>query len=195
MKKLFTGFALVVFAVSLASAQQASSDKSSSTAQPKKDASVSADTKAKATDVQKSGQPTYHSVMDRSKSDDQPEPLVVPAGTEIRVDMVSNKVVVPVRVGFTTAIPALSKVSVKIDRVYPPSAYDASGSLLNSATVRYAEYGVLTRVTVNGVTYEVESNSVPLGTPGSSAVTAGNSMPDSVHEVKFELSAPLSIPR
>src|SRR4051812_15482204 len=98
MKMLSTGFALVVFVVSLASAQQASSDKSS-TAQPKKDA-TSADTKAKATDMQKSGQPTYHSVMDRSKSDDQPEPLVVPAGTEIRVDMVSNKVVVPVRVGF-----------------------------------------------------------------------------------------------
>jgi len=58
-----------------------------------------------------------------------------------------------------------------------------------------AEYGILTGVTVNGVTYKVETDSVPLATPGSSAVSADNSMGNSPHDVKFVLSAPIEIPR
>jgi hypothetical protein len=80
--------------------------------------------------------------------------------TEIRVDLAEGKVAVPVRVGFATPIPALSKVSVKIDWVYAPAVYDANGNVLNNTNTRYAEYGVLTGVTVNGVTYKVESDSV-----------------------------------
>ena len=135
------------------------------------------------------------SVLDRPLGE-KPDPIVVPAGTEIRVDIVDGKVLVPVRVGFATPIPALSKAAVQIERVYRPPVYDASGAVRqDSAYSSYAEYAVLSTITVDGVTYRVESNSVPLASPGSSAVTPDNSMGSSVHDVKFVLSTPLAIKR
>jgi hypothetical protein len=177
----------ILFSASAFSQAQTSSSDKTSDAGQKSQAKNDSPAKAKSPDAAKP-----RSVMDRPLGE-KPEPLVVPAGTEVRVDLVDGKVVVPVRVGFATAIPALSKAVVKIDRVYGPTAYDANGNLLGNT--RYAEYGVLTAVTINGATYQVETNSVPLATPGSSAVSADNSMGDSVHEVKFVLSAPLSIAR
>lgn len=133
------------------------------------------------------------SVLDRPMGE-RPDPFIVPAGTEIRVDIVEGKVVVPVRVGFATPIPALSKAAVKINRVYPPT-YAESGAAQASVPVRYAEYGELTSVTIDGRTYAVQSDSVALGTPGSSVVTPGNSLGSSPHDVKFVLSVPLAIER
>ncbi len=133
------------------------------------------------------------SVLDRPLGE-KPAPMVVPAGTEIRVDIVDCKVALPVRIGFATAIPALSKVSVKINRVYSPGYVDASGTPVNGQS-RYAEYGELKSVTIDGKTYKVETDSVPLATPGSSAVTPDNSTGSSPHDVKFVLSAPLSLER
>ncbi len=132
------------------------------------------------------------SVLDRPLGE-KSDPIIVPAGTEIRVDIVEGKVVVPVRLGFATVIPALSKAAVKIDRVYP--ATYAEHGVPSSVPVRYAEYGELTSITIDGRTYSVKSDSVALGTPGSSAVTPDNSIGHSVHDVKFVLSAPLAIER
>ena len=185
---LFVACMLAVSTCSFAQTPQSTDNTDTSQKSQAKKAS-SADTKAKANGEAKSG---THSVMDHPLAE-KPDMIVVPAGTEIRVDMVDGKVTVPVRIGFSTPIPALSKTSVKVDRIYAPSAYDANGNLLNNG--RYAEYGVLTAVTVSGVTYKVETDSVPLATPGSSAVSADNTMGNSPHDVKFVLSAPLEIPR
>ncbi len=192
----FAASLLMVLVFTLAQAQQSSSDKASSDTSQKSQAKKdSADAKAKTDTAAKPTQADgQRSVMDRPM-DEKVEPIVVPAGTEIRVDIAEGKVAVPVRVGFSTPIPALSKVSVKIDRVYAPAVYDANGNVLNNSNTRYAEYGVLTGVTVNGVTYKVETDSVPLATPGSGAVTVDNSMGSSVHDVKFVLSAPIEIAR
>ena len=193
MKNFRVPFVACLLAVSVFSfAQTQQSTDKGDTSQKSEAKKNSADTKVKA--EAKSAQPGTHSVMDHPL-EEKADTIVVPAGTEIRVDMVEGKVTVPVRVGFSTPIPALSKASVKVDRVYPPSAYDANGNLLNNRNVRYAEYGILTGVTINGVTYKVETESVPLGTPGSSAVSADNTMGFSPHDVKFVLSAPIEIPR
>ncbi|HSS99821.1 MAG TPA: hypothetical protein VLK33_22455 [Terriglobales bacterium] len=194
MKNFMVSFAAGLLALSVSSfaqTQQSSSDKSATTekSQTKKDAS-STDTKAKANADAKPA----HSVMDHPLAA-KADVIVVPAGTEIRVDMVDGKVTVPVRVGFSTPIPALSKASVRVDRVYAPAVYDANGNLQNNTNARYAEYGVLTGITVSGTTYKVETDSVPLATPNSTAVSADNTMGNSPHDVKFVLSAPIEIPR
>ena len=48
--------------------------------------------------------------------------LIVPEGAQLKIDISEGKVVVPVRVGFATAIPALSKVryDIQADRVAVP---------------------------------------------------------------------------
>ena len=123
--------------------------------------------------------------------DSKVEPLVVPAGTEIRVDLVEGKVIVPVRVGFATPIPALSKIVVQVNRTYYPTG------LLNDRVgyVGYADYATLTAITVGGVTYPVESDAIPVASPGSSAVTLNNTLGSSPHDATFVLSGPIAIER
>jgi hypothetical protein len=121
------------------------------------------------------------------------EPLVVPAGTEIRVDLVEGKVIVPVRVGFATPIPALSKVAVQVNRTYYPTGFINTSDRVGY--VGYADYATLTAVTVGGRTYPVESAAIPVATPGSSAVTVDNTLGCSPHDAKFVLSAPVAIER
>lgn len=60
---------------------------------------------------------TVDSVLDRPK-DSRPDVIVVPARTELRVDIGQRKTVAPVRVGFATPIPALSQVTVEETRSY-----------------------------------------------------------------------------
>jgi hypothetical protein len=63
----------------------------------------------------------------------KPDFLIVLGATEIRVDIVDGKVIVSVRVGFATPIPALSRAEVTVNRKYyaPYSiSYDASGNYL-----------------------------------------------------------------
>ena len=183
MKKLSSGSALVAVlmlaGLALANAQDAKAGTS--------------DAKAKAGTTQKASA-AKRTVLDRPAGE-KPAPYIVPAGTEIRVDVVEGKVIVPVRVGFATPIPALSKVAVQVNRVYAPAYLDANGVRQDGGNASYAEYGVLTAVTVDGVTYPVQSNSVPLASAGSMAVTLDNSAASSVHDVKFVLSASLSIAR
>lgn len=184
MKRLAWLLAVLALSLTVAVAQS----------QPSKDKPAAQDSAAKPADKAQKPASSPRSVLDRPLSA-KPDPIIVPAGTEIRVDLVDGKVVVPVRVGFTTAIPALSKAAVKIERVYAPGYVETSGTQVNNQSARYAEYGELKSVTIDGKTYKVESNSVALGTPGSSAVTPDNSLGSSPHDVKFVLSAPLSIER
>jgi len=97
------------------------------------------------------------SVLDRPH-DSAPDTIVVPAGTELRVDVNQHKVVVPVRVGFATPIPALSQVAVQVSRTPLNTGYSPTGT----PYVDYAEYATVTAVTVAGKTYELQTDSVPL---------------------------------
>ena len=132
------------------------------------------------------------SVYDRPKDkveEAESDFIVVPAGTEIRVDITESKVIVPVRVGFATPIPPLSKVAVQINRAY---YYTGSNGTFGNGPVALAENAVLTTVTVDGVTYPVQAASVPLDNVGA---TRGATLPPSLHDVTFILSAPISVHR
>jgi len=95
--------------------------------------------------------------------------LIVPEGTQLNIDISEGKVVVPVRVGFATAIPALSKATVRV-------SLQGTGD-----SVYIAE---LTDVTVEGVRYGVQADLVAV--PGPRAVPS---------EVTFTLLKPVSIQR
>ena len=129
------------------------------------------------------------SLLDRPRNDDDEDNfLVVPAGTEIEVEIAANvqfpalsyegKVIVPVRSGFATAIPALSRAGVQVfARHY--GYQDNPG-----AAYAYFEAVELTDLTVDGVTYAVQTARAPkFGT---------NTSPS---ETTFTLLAPLKIRR
>jgi hypothetical protein len=59
----------------------------------------------------------------------------------------------------------------------------------------YADYATLTAVTVGGVTYPVESSTIPVAAPGSGAVTLDNTMGSSPHDATFVLSQSVEIER
>jgi len=91
-----------------------------------------------------------------TQSKEHAETIVVPVGTEIRVqftqpsgltNMIEGKVAVPVRVGWATAIPADSKVKMNAS----------------------ADFVELASITVREVEYKVKTNAMPLFTtaPGS----------------------------
>lgn len=69
------------------------------------------------------------SVLDRPK-DSRPDVIVVPAGTELKVDIGDHKTVIPVRVGFATPIPALSQVTVQVTRTSVAIPYSYGGAPL-----------------------------------------------------------------
>jgi len=108
---------------------------------------------------QEKSTPSEHSrsVFDRPK-ESVPDTIIVPAGTELRVDIHNHKVVLPVRVGFATPIPALSRVTVQVIRTYVNTAYSLNGM----PYVDYVEYATVTAVTVGATTYDVETDTVPL---------------------------------
>jgi hypothetical protein len=128
------------------------------------------------------GQQVTGSVLDRPK-DSAPDVIVVPAGTELRVDIGDRKIVVPVRVGFSTPIPALSKVTVLVTHASVAVAYPDAANYSGIANVDYAEYATVTAVTVDGKTYELDTDSVPLFISGTNS------------EVTFTLSGPVEILR
>ena len=112
-------------------------------------------------------------VDSRSDEGKDSQKLIVPAGTEVRVEftqpngsppeVITGKVAVPVRVGWATAIPATSMV-------------------IMSANVTVVE---LASVTIGTVSYKVKTNSMPLFT----------SAPGTDCELAFVLKEPLEIPR
>jgi hypothetical protein len=127
------------------------------------------------------------SVLDhRIDEDDAEDKLIVPEGTELKVEIpaVSNfpdgiytgKVALPVRIDFATAIPALSVVSVKAAEYH--SLYDGDYSF------GYFEALEVTQVVVDGVPYSVQTDRV--GRPSYAAAPS---------EVTFKLLKPLAIQR
>lgn len=159
------------------------------------DSDKSADAKAckppvsesKPAEVQEQNPRDVRSVLDRMP-DTKPDVIVVPAGTEIKVDIVDGKVIVPVRVGFATPIPAQSRVAVQVTPVYYYTGYGNYGS----GPVAFVENAMLTAVTVRGVTYAVQASAVQLDTMGAVRGTIATS---SSRDAVFVLSAPIAIER
>jgi hypothetical protein len=79
--------------------------------------------------------------------------VVVPAGTEIHVNILDGNVALPVRLGFATPIPALSKVTVKLFGVRDYESYWEFSGL--------SDYASLTNLTIDNVTYPVQTDTVP----------------------------------
>lgn len=128
-----------------------------------------------------SGPAPVRPILDRPE-DSTPDFVVVPAGTELKVDLDAGKTVVPVRVGFATPIPALSPVSVQISQSAINVPYLFNGTLTTSY-VDYTEYATITAVTVGGKTYEIQTDPLPLAPGGTNS------------EVRFVLAGPVSIER
>jgi hypothetical protein len=121
------------------------------------------------------------SVLDRPK-DSRRDVIIVPVGTELKVDIDQHKTIVPVRVGFATPIPALSQVTVEITRSFVGLPYLYAGSPYTDVPF-YIEYATLTAVTVAGKTYPVLTDSLPLSSAGTNS------------EVRFTLGGPVKIQR
>jgi hypothetical protein len=130
------------------------------------------------------GRSPVGSILDRPK-DSRPDVIVVPAGTELKVDIGEHKAVIPVRVGFATPIPALSQVTVEVMPSYfaIPYSYGDAHYYAGIPNVGYIEYATLTAVTVGGKTYQVKTDSLPLSIGGTNS------------EVTFVLGEPLKILR
>lgn len=130
------------------------------------------------------GRSAVGSVLDRPK-DSRPDVIVVPAGTELKVDIGEHKTVIPVRVGFATPIPALSQVTVEVTPSYFAIPYSNGGASYYADTpnVGYIEYATLTAITVEDKTYQLQTNSLPLSVGGTNS------------EVTFILGLPLKILR
>ena len=113
----------------------------------------------------------HRSVFDADpKKDSESDFIVLPAGTEIRVNMLESSVEVPVRVGFSTPIPASSKVLLHIYGYHRLSPDDNFG---------LGDYASLTSVTIGDETYLVQTNRIPCR----------------IGQGVFKLSAPLRIKR
>jgi len=121
------------------------------------------------------------SILDRSKDSD-PDEILVPAGTELKVDLDAGKTIVPVRVGFATPIPALSHVAIQMSQPAVSVPYFINGTL-TPAYVDSTEYATITAVTVGGKSYEVQTNTLPLSQGGTHS------------ELTFVLDEPVSIER
>ncbi len=122
-------------------------------------------------------------VLDRPK-DSTADVIIVPAGTELTVDLDSHKTVVPVRVGFATPIPALSQVTVEVSRTsFAIPYFDAGTPYAGIPYASYAEYATITAVTVAGRTYPVQTDSMPLQIGGTNS------------ELTFTLGGPVEILR
>jgi hypothetical protein len=121
------------------------------------------------------------SVLDRTK-DSAPDLIIVPSGTELKVDVDNGKTIVPVRVGFATPIPALSQVAVQIGRdyAYIPNSFEGTFA---TSYVDYVEYATITAVTVGDKTYDGQTNSLPLPRGGTN------------NELTFVLNEPVAVVR
>ncbi|MGO9402393.1 MAG: hypothetical protein ACLPVW_02855 [Terriglobales bacterium] len=100
-------------------------------------------------------EPSRSPIFDSPK-DLSPDVIVVPAGTKIQVNILDGNVTVPVRVGWATPIPALTKVTVEVSVPYDPAYgpyYDDPYS---------AEVAQLTAVTLDGTNYDLQTDQVPV---------------------------------
>jgi hypothetical protein len=118
--------------------------------------------------------PSRSGVFDRPQQT-SPDVIVVPAGRQIKVDiseenpprdvplrMFSGKVTVPVRVGWATAIPALTKVTVEVSALYYP---------VPGRSVDYQGVAQLTAVMLDGTRYDLHTDQVPMLAGSASELT------------------------
>ena len=112
--------------------------------------------------------------------------LIVPKGTRIQTDIshssdgapatpyqFEGKVEIPVRLGFTTAIPASAKITVYVTSITSEGAYQE---------LTYQEFVELLDVTVDGKVYDIRTDRISM-----QAATA--------KEVTFTLLEPLELHR
>jgi hypothetical protein len=129
----------------------------------------------------------------------EPDVIIVPAGTEIRVETLAvlptvtrwgtvlyeGKVVLPVRLGFTTAIPALSKVKIAVNGAYSGAGYIVYGNSLFSPigyadSSGYVSEAELDSITIDGTEYKVRTKAAPFS---------------AISEQRFVLAEPLTLER
>ena len=118
------------------------------------------------------------SVFDRSDLKEPTNFQTVPAGTRIPVDLLRNNVSEPVRLGFATPVPALSHAEVQFSADYY-YVYDPESGTTNPWAAACSVQ--LTALTLGGVSYAVQTDTVP-----AACINAG--------EVTFTLTSPLKIP-
>lgn len=107
-------------------------------------------------------EPSRSSVLDAPK-DNAPDVIVVPAGTRIQVNILDGNVTVPVRVGWATPIPALTKVAVEISvPYYPDYGPYYPGSVPYYNNLYSAEVAQLTAVTLDGIRYDLQTDQIPM---------------------------------
>ena len=143
--------------------------------------------KSNARETGESHRGARRSVLDhRTDEEEADESLIVPVGTELKVEIPAasdfpqgvyvGRVAAPVRLGFSTPIPALSIANIKVvGRYYP---LDAS-----YYTLSYFEALEVTQVIVEGVPYAVQTDRVGRASSFASA------------ELTFRLLMPLAIQR
>jgi hypothetical protein len=132
------------------------------------------------------------SVLDHRTDEQEAEDgLVVPEGTELKIEVPPNpsspvdvyaaRVVAPVRIGFATAIPALSTATVQVvTRHYPYQ----DRSWYGGYNLGYFETLAVTQIVVDGVPYDVQTEQVGRPWEGPSP-----------SELTFRLLKPLLIER
>jgi hypothetical protein len=116
----------------------------------------------------------------RTDEQEAEDGLVVPEGTELKIEVPPNpsspvdvyaaRVVAPVRIGFATAIPALSTATVQVvTRHYPYQ----DRSWYGGYNLGYFEALAVTQIVVDGVPYDVQTEQVgrPWGGPSPSELT------------------------
>lgn len=104
------------------------------------------------------------------KKDSADDFIVIPAGTEIRVNLLERTVEAPVRVGFSTPVPASTKVVLHIYGNHRVSPDDTFG---------LGDYASITSLTIGDDNYPVRTNRIPCR----------------MGQGVFRLSAPLRIKR
>lgn len=125
--------------------------------------------------------PVAHSQQVRDpKKGSESDVLVVPKGTRIQTDIshsvegtpvtpyrFEGKIEIPVRLGFTTAIPASAKITVLVtSRTYQADYQDRAETI-------YQEYVELLNVTIDGKIYDITTDRIQMqaGTAKSVAFT------------------------
>jgi hypothetical protein len=124
-------------------------------------------------------------VRDRKKNGDD-DLVVVPKGTRIQTDLAHSsqgspttpyefegKIEIPVRLGFTTAIPAGAKITVLVTSRYDESTYQEPS---------YRELIELLDVTIDGKVYNIRTDRIP-------------AQVSTAKEIAFTLLEPLEIHR
>ena len=110
----------------------------------------------------------------RSAREEKPQPRIVPAGTQIKIDLFNHNVAWPVREGFAEMIPALAVISFESKPVY----FERYRGQIESVPQKRVR---LTSITIAGTSYTVVSDAVVV--------------PETEREITVTLRRPLTLDR